>query len=161
MGPKKAEKLKEDFIRHLDEIAFFLEFNEANPFKIRAYENAGRLLKSVTAPDLAQRIEKGTLKELEGIGQSISAVAESFAKSGKSSEWNEAKGELPDSLLEMREIHGLGFRRVKKIYEELNVKSLQDLEVACEHDKLTVLPSFGQNAQDKILEQIEKIKRKK
>ena len=61
---------------------------------------------------------------------------------------------FPDSLFELFDIPGLGAKRIKTLYEDVGIKSLDDLEKACNEDRIAQLKGFGEKSQSKILEGI-------
>lgn len=149
------------FIQHLEEASFFLELNSANPFRIRALKNAPESLASLTDQEFAERLENKTLTEIKGIGKGIAAMATSFAETKVSPEMEEAQGDLPRSLLEMKDLKGLGPKKIKILYEGLGTASLGELEYACNENRLVSLKGFGEKTQDKIKSEIERLKNRR
>lgn len=150
--------LKDNLLRHLEEIAFFLEYNQENPFKIRAYQKGLETLETVTAEDIKKRIENNTLTELEGFGKGLTSVATSFLKLQTSEEWKAAKGDIPVSLVDLRSIRGLGVKKIKTLYEDLGIKTPGELEYACKENRLVGLEGFGEKTQAKILKEVDLLK---
>ena len=109
--------LKERLLRHLEEIAFFLELQEENVFKSRAFKGGEEAISGLTDEELADRIQKDTLTELKGIGKGISSCAKYLLETETSTEWKKVRGVLPASLFELRDISGLGPKKIMKIYE--------------------------------------------
>src|SRR5665213_1915236 len=103
---------KDALIRHLEEMAFFFEYHEANPFKIRAYQKAVEILSGLSESVLQKKIKDQSLTEFKGIGKGILSIADEFLKTKTSLEWKEARGELPLSLLELNELQGLGAKKI-------------------------------------------------
>ena len=150
---------KAQVIDTLERIALLLELRNANVFKIRAFENAGRILEGHPS-DLKTLIETNELETLKGIGKGHIAeiVRELFAK-GKSADYEELKKGFPDSLFELFKIRGLGAKRIKALYEKLGIKSAGELEYACRENRLLKLEGFGPKSQEKILAAIENMKK--
>lgn len=152
---KPTFEFKTELLDHLEQIAFFLEYNEENPFKIRAFKGAPELLEGFTSEELKSKIRDKTLLEIKGIGKGILAIAENFLSSKTSPELKAAKGDLPESLLELREIKGLGPKKIRALAENLQIKSLGELEYACLENRLVTLKGFGEKTQEKILAEVE------
>ncbi|MDB5038457.1 MAG: hypothetical protein JWQ35_1985 [Bacteriovoracaceae bacterium] len=150
--------VREALLKHLEEIAFFLEYKGENPFKIRAFNKAAEVLETLDEAELNKRIQDKSLLELKGIGKGTFSIAESFFKNQISDDWKEAKGTLPLSLLELRVIRGLGPAKIRALFEELQICTLGELEYACNENRLVELKSFGEKSQKKILDALQEIK---
>lgn len=125
------------------EIADRLEIEGANPFRIRAYRTAARNLEGLTEP-LSDRVDEGEdLTGIEGIGEDLSAKIIEIVTTGSCKALKELKGRIPDSLILLTRIQGLGPKRVGQLYKELHIESISDLEQALEEGSLEELKGFG------------------
>lgn len=150
--------LKDGLEKHLQDLVFFLEIQGANPFKIRAFRNAIDIINPLGDEELIKRVNDGSLTEIQGIGKGILSVAQAFKKTSTSPEYKEALGSLPESLLELSEIRGLGPKKIKVLYDELGIKTLGELEYACSENRLISLKGFGAKTQDKLKAEIQSVK---
>lgn len=141
----------------LEEIAFFLELKGENVFKVNAFHTAVRNLSKYDI-SLKEAFEKEIIQNTKGVGKSIQSVLEELLKKGESSLLNELKKEFPEGILSLTQIRGLGAKKIKKLYEELNITSIDELEQACIENKLLKISGFGEKTQNSILENIKKIK---
>lgn len=141
----------------LEEIAFFLELKGENVFKINAFHNAVRNLSRYDI-SLKEAFDKEIIQNTKGVGKSIQSVLEELLKKGESSLLIELKKDFPEGILELTRIRGLGAKKIKKLYEELNISSIDELEQACIENKLLKIAGFGEKTQNSILENIKKIK---
>ena len=137
----------------LEEVGELLEIKGDNPFKIRAYHNAARILEGMSH-DVSELVEKGTLREIKGIGEALSEKITELVKTGKCKHHLELKKSLPRGILDLLQIPGLGPKRAKVLYEKLKIKNVPELERACEKNRLVELEGFGEKSQAKILEAI-------
>lgn len=144
---------KDDAVKLVREIRKLMQLNGENPFKIRAFDRAEEILADVD--DLVERVRDGSITELKGIGKGIYDVLSEFVESGESSVLDELESQLPEGLLELVQIPGLGPKKARTIIDELQVTSIGELEYACRENRLLSLKGFGEKAQKKILEQIE------
>jgi Histidinol phosphatase and related hydrolases of the PHP family len=71
---------------------------------------------------------------------------------------NELRSEFPPEIYSLTRIRGLGAKKIKKLYDELNISSIEELEQACIENKLLKIPGFGEKTQNSILENINKLK---
>ena len=127
----------------LEEIAELLEIKGENPFKIRAYHNGARIVESMSQ-DLADYVEKETLRQIKGIGAGLAEIITDLVKTGKCKYYYELKKSLPAGILGLLSIPGLGPKRAKVLYEKLKVKSISELQRACEENRLMKLDGFGE-----------------
>lgn len=141
----------------LDEMGILLELQGANPFKSRAYHNASRVVEGLTK-DVAELIENGELREVEGIGDKIAVVVTDLAQRGKSKEYEDLRKSFPPGVPDMLRVQGLGPKKVKVLYEKLKIKSLTELEKAANEDRLSSLDGFGEKTQENILKGIQALK---
>ncbi len=141
---------KKKVIAILDEMGTLLELQGANPFKARAFHTASRALEGVTE-DLAPLVQSGDLLKVNGIGKSIAKIIGDLVMTGESSEYNELRSHFPPGVLDMLRIQGLGPKKVKILFEQLKIDSLQTLEEAARAEKLEHLDGFGKKTEENIL----------
>jgi DNA polymerase (family 10) len=137
----------------LGQIATLLELKNENPFKIRAYANAARSLETFggNIPDLQ---DEEALAKIPGIGKSIAEKIREFAGTGACKYLEELRSEFPAAILELFSISGLGAKKIKALYEQLHISSIEQLRQACESGKVAELPGFGETTQTKICDAI-------
>ncbi|HOE15912.1 MAG TPA: DNA polymerase/3'-5' exonuclease PolX [Syntrophorhabdaceae bacterium] len=143
----------------LEEIATLLDIKGDNPFKTRAYYNAAKILSGIE--DLEELVRAKRLKEIRGIGDAIAAKIDEYINTGTIAYYDELKKEVPPTLLELLQVPGLGPKKIKILYDRLNVANVGELEYACKENRLINLPGFGKKTQEKILKGIEFIKQHK
>jgi DNA polymerase (family 10) len=136
----------------LEEIQKLMQLKGENPFKIRAFEKAVQVLSGRT--DLEERAKAGTLTELEGIGKGISEVLTDFLVRGKTTARDELAASLPQGLVELSSVPGLGPKKAMQLIEELGIHSIGELEYACRENRLLKLSGFGEKLQKKIMDGI-------
>ncbi len=140
----------------LEEIADILDFQGANPFRVRAYRNAARTVAEMTesVADLIQR-EGGnlnTLSALPGIGKDLAEKIATLAHTGTLPLLEELRSQVPEGVLDMLRIPGLGPKRAAALYRELGVTNLEELRRACEEHRVRNLRGFGEKTEAAILE---------
>jgi DNA polymerase (family 10) len=138
---------KKDVIRLLENIAILMELKGENPFKISAFRKAANALE--TDDRSLALIDDFT--KISGIGKGTSAVIKEYVETGKSEILVELKEEVPDGLLPMLKLPGLGGKKIAKLYKELHIDSIEALKQACEENKIQVLAGFGKKSEEKIL----------
>ena len=138
----------------LKEIGIFLELKGENPFKTRAYQNGARTLENLSEP-LEILIEEKRLSKIKGIGSALAEKITELATTGNLAYYDKLKASIPEGLISMLNIPGLGPKKVKVVHEKLGIDTIQALEAACKDNKLAELPGFGAKTETKILEGIE------
>ncbi|MFQ5631771.1 MAG: helix-hairpin-helix domain-containing protein, partial [bacterium] len=142
----------------LEEIGFLLELKGENPFKTRAYENGARIVKGLTK-DIRLIVETGEIREIKGIGSALADKITALVQTGRLEYYEKLTKEFPAGLLEMAKVPGIGPRKIRKLYDEENIKSIADLERACKENRIAGIEGFGIKTQAKILEGIAFIKK--
>ena len=144
-----------DIAAIFEEIADLLEIQGANPFRIRAYRNAARTLGELSQ-DVRMLVEKGDdLKRLPGIGDDLSARIREIVATGSCSLLARLHTELPPAVVELLKIPGLGPKRVKALYHDLEVQTVEQLYRAARDGRIRALPGFGEKTELNILQAVE------
>lgn len=149
---------KKCVVEILDEIGTLLELTGENPFRSRAYHNGAQVVSGLT-DDLNELINKGTLTSIKGIGQGLADTITEFVQTGKIKMHEELRAKVPSGVLEMLRIQGLGPRKIKTLYEKLNITSITELREACEKQRLRLLDGFGEKTEENILKSISHLER--
>ena len=144
---------KNDIAGVLDEIATFMELTGENPFKIRAYSAAARILENMTE-DLGDLIDGGKLADIPGLGEALVDKITTLRRDGVLPFHQKLKASIPAGLLEVMQIPGLGPKKVRALWTLLAVEDLAKLKEVCESGAVAELKGFGEKTQDKILEGI-------
>ena len=138
-----------------ERLADLLELQEANPFRVRAYRNAARVIGNYAQP-LAELVAEGAdLDELPSIGEGIAGKITTLVNTGKLPALNEAARKTPLVLTDLMRVPGLGPKRVKELYDTLHIKSTEDIARAARRGKLAELPGFGDKLAAKIADAVE------
>ena len=128
-----------DITAIFEEIANLLEIEGANPFRIRAYRNAARILGDLPQ-DARQLVERGDdLTRLPGIGTDLAAKINEIVSSGHCSLLERLRRELPPAITELLKIPGLGPKRVKALYHDLDVQTTEQLHRAALDGRIRAL----------------------
>lgn len=151
--PQSSGVDKDQVAAVMTEIGTLLELKGENPFKTRAYHNAARTLEGLTEP-LVKLVAEKRLGELKGIGDALQEKITTLVTTGRLPYHEELKASLPPGLLGLLDLQGVGPKKVKKMYDELGVDSLESLEAACKDGRVAQLDGFGEKSQAKILEAI-------
>ncbi|MBI2573473.1 PHP domain-containing protein [Candidatus Woesearchaeota archaeon] len=133
----------------LNGIADILEFQNV-AFKPQAYRTAALTISSLSE-NIEDLIEKGMLREVQGIGEHIAVKIEEIVETGKLKYYEELKKEVPVEIPALRQIPGLGPKKIKVLYEKLKVRTVADLKKVLEQNKVAGLEGFGVKTQAALL----------
>ncbi len=150
-----------DIAEVFNRTADYLDIKGENPFRIRAYRNAARIIGSLSrsVADMVAREED--LSKIPGVGQDLAGKIKDIVKTGTLPLLEGLKRELSPELSALMEIPGLGPKRVKILYDEMGIRSVDELRQAAEEGKVRTLPGFGAKTESTILEEIGKIRETK
>ncbi|NOX38912.1 MAG: DNA polymerase/3'-5' exonuclease PolX [Calditrichaeota bacterium] len=149
---------KKQIAEILREMAVLMELKGENPFKVRAYENASRIIEGLSE-DLTELVQTGRILSIKGIGSGIAEKIQKLIETGHLPEYEELKQAIPEGLIEMLKIQGMGPKKIKAVWEKLGITTVGELEYACRENRLVDLPGFGRKTQEKILQGIEMLKK--
>jgi DNA polymerase (family 10) len=135
------------------ELASLMELHEENPFKIRSYENAYLALRKLDQPLL--ELDAEALAQIRGVGAAISERLAEIKQSGSFKALEEFREKTPEGVRKMLQIKGLGPKKVKAIWSQLQIETPGELLYACYENRLIELKGFGHKIQDDIITSIE------
>src|SRR3989338_3168057 len=153
---------KQEIAKICYEIADFLQM-EGVAFKPFAWRKVAEVLETMEE-DADDIYKKGGIEALEGItgvGKSIAQNIEEYLKTGRMRYWERLKKKTPVDMDELTRVEGLGPRKVKVLYQKLEIRNLKDLERAAKAHKIRPLFGFGEKTEKNILQGIEFLKRSK
>ncbi|MDQ6769342.1 MAG: DNA polymerase/3'-5' exonuclease PolX [Gemmatimonadota bacterium] len=139
----------------LSQIGALLEAKGDQRFKARAYAGAARSLVSLDTDDLAPFLNSGELADAPGIGPATLSVIRELVETGESAYLNRLREGMPEGLLDLMRIPGLGVAKIQVIHDALGVQTVEDLERIAQNGELAALPKFGTKTAEKILKGIE------
>jgi len=143
-----------DIARTLDAMADLLEIEGANPFRVRAYRNASRVVETQSREIRTLIDENFDLTSLPGIGPDLAGKIREIARSGTLAELQKRETETPPSLLELLKIPGLGPARVRALHSELGIKTVDELRAAARSGRIERLKGFGKKSALRILDSL-------
>jgi DNA polymerase (family X) len=149
---------KKEAAKVLEKIALMMELKGENTFKVRAYQKGARSLETLEG-SLEELIAENELKKVPGIGQALREKIIELVETGELQYYEDLKREFPETLFDLFRVQGLGPKKVKVLYEELEIETLGELEYACLENRLAELKGFGKKTQEKILLGIENLKK--
>ena len=133
-------------------IADLLEFQNANPFRVRAYRNGARAIRDLqqSIVTLAEKPD-ADLTKIAGIGKDLAAKCVELIRTGELPLLNDLRAEIPESVLQLLRIPGLGPKKAAVLYQQLGIVELDQLRAACEAGQVRQLQGFGAKTEKTIL----------
>ena len=142
----------------LDEIGTLLELRGENPFKVRAFQNASRVLSGVSE-DIEALVKQGQIRSIKGIGEGIAKVITELILHGRSSDHDGLRKGFPPGIFDMMKIQGMGPKKVSLLYKKMKISSIDELEKAAKKGQLGKLDGFGKKSEENILLGIEQMRK--
>jgi DNA polymerase (family X) len=137
----------------LDDLANLLELHEENEFKIRSYRNAYLTLRKLDQPlsDLSQAEIKG----IKGIGPAISDKIRELLDTGRMKAMQDMEAQTPPGVVEMLQINGFGPKKVRQVWQEMDIETVGELWYACNENRLIEYKGFGLKTQQDLQQRLE------
>jgi DNA polymerase (family 10) len=143
-----------DIARVFETIADLLELGDENPFRVRAYRNAARIVANLGL-DLAGEVAAGReLPKLPGIGADLAGKIREIAATGTCALAEKLRKRYPAGIAELMRLPGLGPKRVAALYRRLKIRDLEALGKAAERGRVRELPGFGEKTEARIREAV-------
>ena len=142
----------------LAEIGDLLELQGENPFKVRAYRRAARAIE-LLPEDIEAVWRRGELGRIEGIGKALEEKIDEWLSTGVMTYYEELRRQLPPGLRELTRVPGVGPKLAQRLYQELGIRNLDELEAACREQRLRHVKGLGARSEENILRGIERLRR--
>ena len=136
-----------------EEMAELLEFQGENPFRIRAYQNGARAIRDLdeSVADIMSDPARD-LSSIPGIGKTLVEKTQTLLEKGSLPQLEKLRQSVPEVVIAMARIPGLGAKKAAKLHDELGLESLDDLAAACREGRVAVLKGFGKKTEATILD---------
>ncbi|HYK97855.1 MAG TPA: DNA polymerase/3'-5' exonuclease PolX [Candidatus Acidoferrales bacterium] len=152
--PRDALTLDNDAIaNHLDEIGDLIELKGENVFRAVTYRQVARSIRDLREP-VAALLEQGRLGEIPKTGPSVTEVLTQLIATGDSQRHAELKAAVPEGLITLLRVPGVGPATARIIHKELGITSIDQLEEAAKEHRLQQLPKIQAKTEENILKSI-------
>ncbi len=156
--PEQVRVSNRDVARILTFMGQLLEISGGDPFKVRAYSRAAQEIERVASP--VTEMSEEDLVALRGVGHQIAQKIREIAEIGTFRELNDLKATIPDSLIELLELDGVGPKTIHVLWKKLGIESVADLERAAKNHRIRALSGFGEKKEVNILRAITRFRQK-
>jgi len=138
----------------LEDVSDILQILDANRFKIIAFQNAAEALRTL-GQDVNSLHDRGELQTIPGVGKGIAKSLDELLNTGQVAEFEEFYAQVPRGVVEMVRIPDVGPKTARRLWEELDITSVDELRAAAEEERIRDLKGFGAKSEQKILRGIE------
>ncbi len=139
-----------DVADQFDLLADFLELEGSDQFRPLAYRRAAQRIRE-TGGSIAQLALDGKAKELSGIGKTIEEKIVQIAEDGRIEALAKREAQTPPDVVQFMHLPGLGPKTARRIWKELGVETLADLQKAAETEQLRTLTGLGPKTEENVL----------
>ena len=133
--------------------AQLMELHDENPFKVRAMEGTANALDALSFP--VAEVERPGLPDRTGLSKTAAAKVAELLDTGTFSDLQRLLETTPPGVVEMLGIKGIGPKKIRSLWRELGLETIEQLREAAETDQVSQLKGFGKKTQDSILEALE------
>lgn len=141
-----------DIVKIIKKTAELMELHEENAFKVRSFQNA--IFKLERLEQSLADLSSAELEKIDGIGKSLALVIAQIIESGSHPALDNLLEQTPQGVLDMLSIKGVGPKKIRLLWKELELDNLDDLLQACEDNKVAQVKGFGEKTQENIKEAI-------
>ena len=135
----------------LSEYTDLMKIFDENKYRVRAYDNASRIVSDRTI-DLEKRVKENNLEEINGIGEGIAGTIKDIFEKGYCEPLEELRENLPAGFEELLNIPGLGPKTAGKFLEEMEIKNIEDLKKDLQNGEIRKLKGMGAKTEENLLE---------
>ncbi|MCL5257460.1 MAG: DNA polymerase/3'-5' exonuclease PolX [Chloroflexi bacterium] len=141
----------------LNRIAELLEIKGESRYRIYAYQRAAEAIASEPV-DARTLMEQGRLENVPGIGKSIAAKITELLKTGHLKYYEDLQAGLPSAIVHLMEVPGIGPKTAMRLYNELGITSVAELEAAARAGRISGLPGYGPKTEENILRDVHNLR---
>jgi DNA polymerase (family X) len=138
----------------MDELGDLYELDGASIHRIVAYRNGAKAVREASSA-VAQLALDGQATKLPGIGATLQEKIVALTETGEIPALVKLRGKFPPGLVEMTKLPGLGPKRARRLYEELQIDSLDSLRESATAGRIRDLKGFGAKAEEALLEAVD------
>jgi DNA polymerase (family 10) len=148
-----------ELARIFNEIADMLEILGEVVYKAVAYRRVADVVERYPE-DVAALYRRGDPPRLAGAGPALSAKLAELAETGHLEYHQRLRDQVPDGLLQILRVPGVGPRTARLVFTELGIDSLEGLRAAAEAGRLRGLKGLSARTEEGILEAMGRIERR-
>jgi len=140
----------------LEELGILYELDGAVRYRVLAYSTAAKAIREspVAVAELASR---GEATKVPGVGKTLAEKIDALIETGEIPAAVRLKAKFPPTLIEVTRVPGVGSKTARRLFEELEIASMDDLKAAAEAEKVRHVKGLGPKAEENILAALERL----
>lgn len=142
-----------DIARAINRLGKIMELHDENPFKIRSFTNAYITLRKLDTP--LSEMDSDEIASIKGVGKTIVEKIKELIETGTLQSHEKFVSVTPPGIVEMLDIKGFGPKKIKTIWNQLEIETIGELLYACSENRLIELKGFGHKTQESLKKQLE------
>ena len=139
-----------------DELAVLYELDGAVKYRVLAYSTAAKAIRE-SPISVAELAAAGRATEIPGVGKTLAEKIDALMTSGEIPSAVKLKAKFPPTLIEVTRVPGLGAKTAKRLYDELEICSLEDLKAAAEGERIRDVKGLGPKVEENVLAALERL----
>ena len=140
----------------LDELGILYELDGAVKYRVLAYSTAAKAIRECPV-SVAELSAQGRATEIPGVGKTLAEKIEALIETGEIPAAVKLKAKFPPTLIEVTRVPGVGPKTARRLFEELEISSMEDLKAAAEGEKIRDVKGLGAKAEENILAALERL----
>jgi len=139
-----------------DELAVLYELDGAVKYRVLAYSTAAKAIRE-SPVSVAELANAGRATEIPGVGKTLAEKIDALLQKGEIPSAMKLKAKFPPTLIEVTRVPGLGAKTAKRLYDELEICSLEDLKRAAEEERIREVKGLGPKVEENVLASLERL----
>lgn len=140
----------------LEELGILYELDGAVKYRVLAYSTAGKAIRE-SPVSVAELSAQGRATEIPGVGKTLAEKIAALLETGEIPAAVKLKAKFPPTLIEVTRVPGVGPKTARRLFEELEIASMEDLKAAAEGEKIRDVKGLGPKAEENILASLERL----
>jgi len=138
-----------DIAEQLSLLSKLMDIHGENSFKSKSYSSASFTIEKL--PQQLASLPHEKIFQIKGIGESVGKKVIGMLDTGELDVLREYLANTPSGVLEMMNIKGLGPKKINILWKEMKINSIEELQRACEENRIADKKGFGDKTQQNIL----------
>jgi len=140
----------------LEELGILYELDGAVKYRVLAYSTAAKAIRE-SPVSVAELAGQGRATEVPGVGKTLAEKIDALLETGEIPAAVKLKTKFPPTLIEVTRVPGVGPKTARRLFEELEISSMDDLKAAAEAEQIRDVKGLGPKAEENILAALERL----
>lgn len=136
------------------QMADVMEIIGVDRFRINAYARVARSLENLTTDVADTGGDLKLLQKIDGVGKGAAERISEYLSTGKVADHEDLLSQIPDGLIDLLNIPGLGPKKVSLLWKDAEINNLADLKEKLKGDQLAALPGMGKKTLENLRKSI-------